>query len=320
VPIREGWDVTSGGLVDFHAHFLTDRYLAEARAAGITNPDGMPGWPTWSADAHLALMAESGIAKAFLSISSPGVHFGDTRAARLLAGHVNDEASRIQQSDPERFGFFAALPLPDVGAAVVEAVRAIDELGAAGVSMLTHHNGLYLGDPALEPLWDALNSRATVVHVHPTSPPGWERLPDRPRPMLEFLFETARSFIDLLLAEVPKRHSRVRFVAAHCGGALPLVIERAERFSQAFLTGGEPLGLREQLARIWFDTAGTPLPDQLPSLVSVVGEGRILYGSDYCFTPPPAVAGQLASLNASPPASDSSWAALTTRNAARCLA
>jgi predicted TIM-barrel fold metal-dependent hydrolase len=312
--------VTSEGLIDFHAHFLTDRYLAEARAAGIAHPDGMPGWPTWSADGHLALMAKTGIAKALLSISSPGVHFGDDRAARLLAQHVNDEAHRIQRSDPKRFGFFAALPLPDVGGAVVEAARAIDELGAVGVSLLTHHGDIYLGDPALEPLWDALNSRAALVHVHPTSPPGWERLPDRPRPMLEFLFETARSFIDLLLAGVPKRHPRVRFVAAHCGGALPLVIERAERFSQAFLTGGEPLGLREQLARIWFDTAGTPMPDQLPSLVSVVGEGRILYGSDYCFTPPPAVVGQLASLDASSPASATSWAALMTQNATRCLA
>jgi len=312
--------VESEGLIDVHAHFLTDRYVAEARAAGIAYPDGMPGWPTWSADNHLALMASNGIAKAVLSISSPGVHFGDDRAARLLAQHVNDEASRVGRADPDHFGFFAALPLPDVSAAVVEAARAIDELGAAGVSLLTNHGDIYLGNPALEPLWDTLNSRAAVVHVHPTSPPGWERLPNRPRPMLEFLFETARSFVDLLLADVPQRHPRVQFVASHCGGALPLVIERAERFSQAFLTAGAPLGLREQLARIWFDTAGTPFPDQLPSLVSVVGESRILYGSDYCFTPPPAVAGQLASLSASSPASATSWVALMAENAARCLA
>ncbi|WP_197535756.1 hypothetical protein [Rhodococcus opacus] len=35
-------------LVDVHAHFVTDRYIAAARAAGHHQPDGMPGWPNWN--------------------------------------------------------------------------------------------------------------------------------------------------------------------------------------------------------------------------------------------------------------------------------
>ena len=34
-------------LVDVHAHFVTDDYVAAARAAGHTHPDGMPAWPAW---------------------------------------------------------------------------------------------------------------------------------------------------------------------------------------------------------------------------------------------------------------------------------
>jgi hypothetical protein len=49
-------------LVDVHAHFLTDEYVAAARAAGIEHPDGMADWPRYPADGPL------------LSISSPGIY------------------------------------------------------------------------------------------------------------------------------------------------------------------------------------------------------------------------------------------------------
>lgn len=69
-------------LVDVHAHFLTEEYVDAAIAAGHRHPDGMPGWPSWSVDEHLALMDNHDIATSLLSISSPGVHFGDDTGAR----------------------------------------------------------------------------------------------------------------------------------------------------------------------------------------------------------------------------------------------
>jgi hypothetical protein len=68
----------SPALIDVHAHYLTDRYVDAAKAAGVIHPHGMPGWPTWTVDEHLALMGETRTGRAMLSISSPGVHFGDT--------------------------------------------------------------------------------------------------------------------------------------------------------------------------------------------------------------------------------------------------
>ncbi|MGW3952414.1 hypothetical protein ACWEKM_16125, partial [Streptomyces sp. NPDC004752] len=44
---------------------------------------------------------------------------------------------------------------------------------------------------------------------------------------------------------------------------------------------------------------------------------RILYGSDHCFTPPAAIAAQLASIEAAPQPEDDTWRTLTTRNAYR---
>jgi hypothetical protein len=49
--------------------------VSAARAAGHVHPDGMAGWPRWSAEEHLRLMDSWGVATAMLSISSPGAGF-----------------------------------------------------------------------------------------------------------------------------------------------------------------------------------------------------------------------------------------------------
>jgi len=41
---------------------------------------------------------------------------------------------------------------------------------------------------------------------------------------------------------------------------------------------------REELRRLWYDTAGFPVPMQLPVLLDVVDPSRVLYGSDFCWT------------------------------------
>jgi 6-methylsalicylate decarboxylase len=308
---------TSTGLVDVHAHFLTDGYVEAAKAAGIVQPDGMPGWPGWTVDEHLALMDEQNIAHAILSISSPGVHFGDDEAAAALAREVNEYAAGVARENPDRFSFFASVPLPAVDAAVDEAAYALDHLGARGVIVMSNSAGRYLGDPAWDPLWDLMNKRRAVVFEHPTSPPNAEAIAlGRPRPMLEFMFDTTRTVTDLIFAAVPERYPDIRFVIPHCGALLPLVADRVELF-RGLLPGshGRPaaaLPTRQQLQRLWYDLAGTPFPTQAPALVDVVGDRQVLYGSDYCWTPSVAVGMQVQTI-------DQSWRALTTANAARFL-
>jgi hypothetical protein len=92
----------SSGFLDVHAHFLTDAYVAQARAAGHVFPDGIPAWPSWSVAEHLKLMDRNGIDTAVLSISSPGVHFGDDTAARRRAREVNDAGAQIVRDHPDQ--------------------------------------------------------------------------------------------------------------------------------------------------------------------------------------------------------------------------
>jgi hypothetical protein len=114
--------------IDVHAHYLTDRYRQAAEAAGHARPDGMPGLPRWSVQAALGMMDRFHIEAAILSVSSPGVHFGDNAAARALARSVNEEGARAVSDHPGRFGLFASLPLPDVDGALEELAYALDVL------------------------------------------------------------------------------------------------------------------------------------------------------------------------------------------------
>jgi predicted TIM-barrel fold metal-dependent hydrolase len=305
------------GLVDVHSHFLTEHYVQAATAAGITNPDGIPGWRSWSVEDHVALMDENNIAHAILSISSPGVHFGDDDAAAALARDVNEYAAAIVRENPYRFSFFASVPLPAVAAAVDEAAHAIDTLGARGVILMSNSAGQYFGDPALDPLWQLLDERGAIAFEHPTSPPHADSVAlGRPRPMLEFLFETTRTVTDLVFAAVPERYPGIRFLIPHCGAFLPLAADRVELF-RSLLPGlhgraQAALPTRQQLQRLWYDLAGTPFPAQAPALVDAVGDQQVLYGSDYCWTPSVAVGMAARQL-------DDHWRTLTTANAARFL-
>jgi predicted TIM-barrel fold metal-dependent hydrolase len=307
------------GLIDVHAHFLLPEYVTAAERAGHLRPDGMPAWPVWNADRHLQLMDRTGIARSILSVSSPGVHFGDDFRAQVLARRMNEAAAELGKDHPGRFGFFASLPLPDVAGALVELEHAYDVLGADGVILNSNAGGQYPGDPSWEQLWRALDERAAVVFLHPTSPPQWRQVSlDRPRPMIEFLFDSARAVTDLVLTGILTRYPRIRFVVTHAGGVIPLLGDRLDLYRDTFNpTSGLP-SVTEQLKHLWYDVAGTPVPNQLPALQAVAGTDHLLYGSDHCFTPSEAVADQIAALDEAAVAKG--WRPRTTANAVQLLA
>ncbi|MDO4919016.1 amidohydrolase family protein [Kocuria sp.] len=309
-------------LIDVHAHFVTQDYVAAARAAGHEHPDGMPAWPSWSLTSQLEDMDRRGIAHAVLSISSPGVHFGDDDRAAELARELNDEAAAMVTAHPDRFSYFASLPVPDVEGAVQEAARALGRKGAVGVVLESNAHGQYLGDPSLDPLWAELDARNAAVFVHPTSPADWEETAlGRPRPMLEFMFDSSRSIVDLVFAGVLDRYPNLRVVVPHSGATLPILSDRIAMFQRVFGSGTGAMPWHEAMQRLWFDTAGTPFPTSVPVLTGMAGTEHLLYGSDSCWTPANGVDAQIAAIDAAvPPHGAGSWRELTTRNARRLFA
>src|ERR1700733_7057569 len=106
-----------------------------------------------------------------LALSTPGVHTGDGTKARSLARRCNEFAAELVGKRPDRFSSFACFPLPDVDASLEELSYAIDVLGLDGFVLFTNSNGVYLGDAVLEPIFEELERRKTVVYVHPNPSP-----------------------------------------------------------------------------------------------------------------------------------------------------
>lgn len=316
------------GLVDVHCHFVPDWYVELAKQRGHATPDGMPAWPTWSSDEHLRFMDERGIARSLLSLSSPGIALGDNLDLSGIARRVNDDGAAIVASNPERFGQLASLPLPDVDAALEELDRILDVLGADGVVLSTHSNGTYLDDPSHEPLWEALAARECVVLIHPTSPPAWPSTsPERPRPMMEFIFDTTRTVMGMALSGVLTRHPRLRLVVPHTGSAIPGVLDRAALFQLGMrmaLPANDPEHnnppVTEAVNNLWWDLAGTPTKSHVRDLTERFGTRRIVYGSDFCFTPSIAVDLQLGLLDdVWKQLGQPDWRSLVGDNSARLL-
>jgi predicted TIM-barrel fold metal-dependent hydrolase len=272
--------------IDVHAHYIPDPYLDALVAAGEVHPDGIPALPEWNEALAIAAMDQLGVRLAILSISSPGVHFGDAVAAVALARTVNEAGAQIKLATPGRFGFFAALPLPEIDAAVAETRYALDTLGADGITLLTNHRGMYLGDERLEPIYTEVAARNSVVFVHPTSPPQPTGAVGFAAPMIEFMFETTRSMTDLVLSGVLRRHPELRIIVPHAGAALPILAGRVDMLAPVLAgNGAEVPSLRAALERLHFDLAGAPVEEQLAALQSVADSSRLHYGSDFPFTP-----------------------------------
>jgi hypothetical protein len=129
--------------IDVHAHYLPPGYADELRSAGVICPDGMPGYPEWSPQRALETYDRLGIITGVLSISSPGVHYGDDAAAIRLARRVNEAGADTVADFPTRFGLFAELPMPNVEGSLKEIAYALDGLHADGIALKTNARGIY---------------------------------------------------------------------------------------------------------------------------------------------------------------------------------
>lgn len=285
--------------IDLHAHFLPPAYRSACEAAGHAQPDGFPTLPQWSAAEHVDVMDRLRIAKSYLSISSPGVHFGDDTAARGLAREVNDAGHDARQQHAGRFGLLASLPLPDIDGTMAEIAYAFDTLHADGVALLTNVNGTYLGDASYEPVFAALNDRHARVFIHPSSPACHEATSfGRPRPMLEFIFDTTRAVVNLVLNGVVARYPNIEFIVPHAGAALPSIADRIAAFSMILPDADPSADVMRDIGRLHYDLAGFPLPRQLDALLAIATREHLHYGSDWPFTPEFVVESLTAALDA----------------------
>lgn len=277
-----------GQVADVHTHIILPEYVDVLKNHGAELEETFP-LPEWDIDKHLHFMDSAGISFSVLTMPAPQPYYGDSEESAKCVRLINERSAQIKAEYPDRFGFCAALPLPDVDAAIREAVYALDTLKADGVKLATNSRGQYIGDASLDPLMEVLDERHAVVIIHPHRPTPYSPgiIATTPLAMYEYPAETTRAVVNMLARNVLVRYPNLKVVVPHCGSFLPLALPRMKSILPAMVKNGsmQDIDWEANLSRLYYDLAGNPTADVIKSLLAITAPEHIMYGSDYPYLP-----------------------------------
>ena len=281
------------GVVDVHSHIITPEFVSSLDSEGRVMDEGFP-LPKYDVANHLAWMNEVGVQTSVLTLAAPQPTSAD------VVRQTNEAAARIKKEHPGRFKFCAALPLPDVNAAIREAIYALDTLKADGIKLATNVGGQYLGAPELDTLFSVLNERKAVVILHPHRPEPVNRqvMQQTPLAMQEYLSETTRAVSNMISRNVLARYHHIKVVVPHCGAYLPLAVPRMKSLTpvmQANKMVGE-IDWDANLRTLYYDLAGAHSPEVIRMMLTITTPDHLLYGSDYPYVAPQVLMQSLAKM------------------------
>ena len=233
-------------VIDVHCHNIPQFYTDVLESNGAALDEGYQ-LPAWSAEKHLAFMDSAGIKCSVLTMTAPQPYFGGDKECRDVVRRYNEHCAELKAKHPGRFLFCASLPLPDVKAAIDEAIYALDTLGADGEKLMAQ----------------------------------------MPLAAYEYPAETTRALMNMLAANLPARYPQLKIVVPHCGSFLPLALPRLKALAPALKAGGYigEIDIKGCLSQLYYDLAGAPSAEVIRSLLTITSPGHILYGSDYPYQP-----------------------------------
>jgi 6-methylsalicylate decarboxylase len=160
--------------------------------------------------------------------------------------------------------------------------RALDELRMAGVVMNTTVLGRALVEPDYEPIFTELNDRSAVS----VSAPGRQQClfaPDRQDHltwMVGAAVEDTISVMHLITNGIPTRYPNIRIINSHLGGALPMLLQRADdHYHWEAPDAPEPPSVSAR--RMWYDSVGHGHVAALRCAMDSFGADRLLLGTDF---------------------------------------
>jgi aminocarboxymuconate-semialdehyde decarboxylase len=280
-------------VIDFHVHMLDERvFKACANKTVFTgfgaNPvtEPRPGARELLArmmrpEAEVEDMDARGVDMSVITSSTvlQGTSWADPATDRELCRRCNDTTADWVARFPTRFVGSATLPLQDVGLALKE----LEELQFKVVNAGSSYNGVYLGDPAYDAFWEAVNELGLTVWIHPEGvrDPWFQRYA---------LWNSAGQSIEetkvmasLIYEGVMHRYPQLKVVIAHGGGYFPHYLGRmdrnhANRPDTVRNTGGRKPS--DFLRAFHYDSCVYD-PEVLKALLARIGADRLVMGSDY---------------------------------------
>jgi 2,3-dihydroxybenzoate decarboxylase len=243
---------------------------------------------------RIAAMDESGIDKAVLALTSPGVQsLLDPDEAKAIARDANDQLKAACERHPTRFHGMIAIAPQDPHWSVEELRRGKEELGFHGVQVNSHTQGHYLDEPQFDPILRACAELDLPLYVHPQGPPdgmiGGMVEAGLDGAIFGFAVETAYHAMRMLTTGVFDRYPDLQLMLGHGCEGLPMMLYRLDYMHKAGLRSGR-YGRLKPLENDLFHymrnnvlatCSGLPFGPAIKLMIDVMGEDRVMYAMDY---------------------------------------
>ena len=295
--------------IDIYNHVLPPAYFelvkAHSKDAGIVKR--MAGLPMlWDLEARAKMLAEKfPDVVQVLTLSAPAPEYlGGPDQSPEFARVANDGMAEICRRWPDQFPVFvASLPMNNVPEALKEMDRAIDQLGARGVQIITNVNGRPLDDPEFFPIFERMaNKHELPIWMHPFRPgttsdyKGEERSKYEIWQVLGWPFETSVAMSRMVFSGLLEKLPKLRIITHHCGGMLPYFAGRAEslwaQLGSRSADGSEADVLKrlskapiEYFKMFYGDTVLGGSKSALRCGIDFFGVDRVVFASDCPFDP-----------------------------------
>jgi aminocarboxymuconate-semialdehyde decarboxylase len=176
-------------------------------------------------------MQEMGVDHAVLSLATPFVKFDVPASLGVETAQLyNDEIARMHRAAPDTFDGWALLPMQDPEAAANELRRAVRNLGLIGGYLPSNVKGRYLDSKEFSPIFETAAQLDVPLMVHPSNPPGRERMGDYELAVVSgYLFDTTLNIFHMIFGGLLDRHPGLRLYCTHLGGFAPFLRARMQR-------------------------------------------------------------------------------------------
>ena len=227
-------------------------------------------------------MDRAGVEMQVLSTCPQSPYGEDGKKAAGAARFVNDRYAELAARYPDRFGAFAALPMPHLDESIDEMGRALDQLRMTGVAMNTTVLGRALVEPDFEPVFAELNRRSAVLYLHPAGNSACSPLIGDYHLtwMVGAPVEDTISIMHLITHGIPTRYPNIKIINSHLGGALPMLLQRADD-QYSWEAPDTPERPSVAARRMWYDTVGHGHVPALRCAIDSFGADRLLLGTDF---------------------------------------
>ena len=242
---------------------------------------------------RIADMDATGIDKAVLAVTAPGMQVFEAEEAKAMARRANDTLAAAVERYPDRYIGLSTVATQDPAWAAEEIRRGQQELGFRGVQINSHTKGEYLDHPKFDPILRACAETDQLLYIHPQSPP--DRMID---PFLEagldgavfgFGVEVGLHLLRIITSGVFDRYPNLQIGVGHMGEALPFWLYRINYMHLAGVRSKRYAFLKP-LKKTIFDymrenvvitTRGMAWAPAIKFTQQVIGVDRVLYAMDY---------------------------------------